>query len=181
MKSGVLAARFGVYFDEMQRCRKAGAYWALLHITVCLPDICAALQSVDGETKGQRYKAWCSSYANDAALTPDERWLMRNNILHQGRASALKGIGRYVGFAFGRPASTGHVDHKRLDRGILHLDVGQLAQEMSASVQVWIEHIENNPATSEASAVQNNLAALVQVQDTPVLLVGQMVNMMKTN
>jgi hypothetical protein len=43
-----LEKAFAVYFDEIERCRRAGAYWALLHVVVALPDICAALESENG-------------------------------------------------------------------------------------------------------------------------------------
>ena len=39
-----LTTAFNVYFDEMTACEKNGCYWALLHLLVSLPDICAALE-----------------------------------------------------------------------------------------------------------------------------------------
>src|SRR6185312_13789342 len=42
-------AAFRVYLDEMERCDKAGCYWALLHLVVVIPDICGALETPGGE------------------------------------------------------------------------------------------------------------------------------------
>ena len=47
---GALDKTFQMYWDDMDRCRAGDAYWSLLHVTVCLPDICAALESDDGRT-----------------------------------------------------------------------------------------------------------------------------------
>lgn len=46
-----LKAAFAVYYSEMDRCEKAGAYWALLHLALVLPDICASLE---GPTRFRR-------------------------------------------------------------------------------------------------------------------------------
>lgn len=157
-----LERRFRTYFDDIQKCVAAGAYWSLLHVVACLPDICAALQAPDGESSGQRYIAWCDTFASDSMLSGAERWRLRCKVLHQGRASTDQ-PGRYTGYAFGKPASTGEVDHKRVDGTVLHLDVGEMAREASKSVTTWIEWLAANPRSSEAGNVRNNLSSMVQV------------------
>src|SRR2546428_896437 len=96
---GSLDKAFQIYWDEMDRCRKHKAYWALLHDTVCLPDICAALQSANGEATGPRYAGWCDQYLVDPIISGAERWEMRCKVLHVGRASISKSK-RYDGFSF---------------------------------------------------------------------------------
>src|SRR5882724_5521019 len=59
---GLLSSRFQSYFEEMERCKNGKAYWALLHIVVCLPDICAALQSARGNSRTKSYISWCERY-----------------------------------------------------------------------------------------------------------------------
>jgi hypothetical protein len=161
-----LEQQFSTYWDEMAKCQKAGAYWALLHVTVCLPDICAALESADGESKGWKYKAWCDRFAADPLLTSEERWHMRNRLLHQGRAKSTGG--RYSGYSFSSPAATGRVDHRRVDGTVLHLDVGELAKEMKEAVQRWIESLDASPKSSKATNVRSNLASMVEVTRTLV-------------
>lgn len=157
-----LEQRFKTYFHDMQKCLSSGAYWSLLHVVVCLPDICAALSSSDGESKGPRYVKWCDRFANDPALTGAERWQLRCKVLHQGRAATGKS-GRYTAYAFGKPAQTGEIDHKRVQGTTLHLDVGELARETTTAVNTWITWIAANPTSSEAKNVNKNLPALVQV------------------
>ena len=157
-----LTAAFQTYWDDMQRCQQAKAYWSLLHVTACLPDICAALQSANGEATRQRYADWCDKYLPNANLSGAERYIMRCKILHQGRASTDK-PGRYTGFAFGQPAASGAADHMRVDGSILHLDVGELARETQHGVEAWIRWLEANPSSPEAINVQKNLPSLVRV------------------
>jgi len=161
-----LNSAFKIYWDEMVRCRKGRAYYALLHLTVCLPDICAALQSANGETKGARYKAWCDQYLTNPKLTGAERWDMRCKVLHQGRASIPPG--RYDGFSFSQPAATGEVDHERLDGKTLILDVGKISDEMKTAVEAWISRLESNLSGADALNTAKNLPSLIQVRQFPL-------------
>ena len=183
LTSGDLDSRFRVYWSEMNRCERAGAYWALLHVTVCLPDICAALQAPDGEAKGKRYVAWCDTFAADPLISGAEWYRMRCKVLHQGRART-DASGRYSGFAFGQPAKTGHVDHKRVDSGILHVDVGCLAVEMKGAVESWIRWLDAHPSSREAIAVEKNVQSLIRVgqsQVKPLSAAAPPFIVMKTN
>jgi hypothetical protein len=164
---GLLDPAFRIYWDEMDRCRSARAYWALLHVTVCLPDICAALQSANGETKGSLYVAWSDQYLVDPVLSGSECWQMRCKVLHQGRSS-IAAQGRYAGFSFAQPAANGQVDHKRLEGTTLVLDVGMLAGEMRAGVERWIRDLELHPSSDVAANTQRNLPSLIQVRQFPL-------------
>ena len=168
LKRGLLHKAFQTYWKDMERCRGAKAYWCLLHVTVCLPDICAALQSTDGESKGNRYIVWCDQWLAHAALSGVERWAMRCKVLHQGRASTGMHK-RYTAFAFGQPHDTGTVDHMRVDSTTLHLDVGALAAETQQAVARWIEWLEANPSSSEARNVEKHLPSLVRVNRAVVM------------
>jgi len=163
---GSLNNAFQIYWDEMHRCTAGKAYWALLHVTVCLPDICAALESKNGKTEGSRYVAWCDKYLIDPALSGSERWQMRCKVLHEGRAS-IAASHRYDGFSFAQPAPKGQVDHMRLVGKTLILDVGVLAAEMKAGVERWIQYLESNPSAPNALHAMANLSSLVQVRQFP--------------
>jgi hypothetical protein len=161
---GTLDDAFTTYWDEMRLCRNTRAYWALLHITVCLPDISAALQSQNGETTAKLYKDWCNLYLNDPLLTGTERYQMRCKVLHQGRAT-IDQPGRYAGFSFGQPAPGGQVDHGRVDGKALNLDVGMLAKDTEAGVKRWIQQLETNPRSPEALNTRRNLKSLIRVRE----------------
>src|SRR5436190_15604438 len=78
-----LTSAFAVYYSEMDRCEKAGAYWALLHLTLVLPDICAALESDPKAKVGTRYIDWCAAhFLSNPRLTAGDRYQMRNAVIH---------------------------------------------------------------------------------------------------
>ncbi len=80
-----LEQAFRVYFAEMERCASAGHHFALLHVIVALPDVCAALED-PGASVMQRYEAWCGRYHRQELLSPVEFYDLRCKLLHQGQA-----------------------------------------------------------------------------------------------
>lgn len=163
LAKGQLDAAFTVYWDEMKRCRQASAYWSLLHVTVCLPDICGALESPNGEASGKRYQSWCSRYLPQQLLTAAERYEMRCIVLHQGRAGLSKTC-RYSGFSFAQPGPNGQTDHGRLEGAVLVVDVDRLSHETETGMRDWIQAVEAAPAGREAINILKNLPSLVKVQ-----------------
>jgi hypothetical protein len=167
LQTGMLGATFCTYWDDMDKCRSAKAYWSLLHVTACLPDICAALQSKNGETNRNKYISWYDQFLQDPMLSGAEMYRMRCKVLHEGRAKTGQ-PGRYSNFSFGQPSDTGVVDHKRKANGVLHVDVGELAREIRDAVERWIETLEGNPNSREAITVEKNLGSLVRVSRVSV-------------
>src|SRR5262245_24113040 len=99
-----LEQAFKTYFDEMERCERAKCYWALLHIVVALPDICAALESKTGDAgKGGPYRAWCNQNFSGRYLSGENRYDIRCALLHQGRTIPSEGCGRYTSYSFIQP------------------------------------------------------------------------------
>jgi hypothetical protein len=167
LKPGDLSKAFKVYWDDAERCCKAKAYWCLLHVTVCLPDVCAALQSPNGKATSQRYEKWCNKYFNPNALTGLERYEIRCKILHQGRARSAN-PGRYSNFSFGQPDASGRVDHLRIDGRTLHLDVVQMYNETRQAIRAWILELEGSGPSAKANSAANNLLSLVRVSNQSV-------------
>jgi len=170
MEPGELKEALSIYWNEAERCREAEALWALLHVTVCIPDICAALR--DGPRKagvvGSTYRKWCDDYLTDpgpsGALTSAARWEMRNKVLHEGTAQVEPKLG-FNGFAFLPPLQPPHRNpHKQILDGTLLIDVVELAEETHAGVDTWISDVEAYLDGSEAQRVGSNLESLVRVR-----------------
>jgi hypothetical protein len=82
------------YIDQLRKTAKAGIPYFTLMGTLALIDICAALNSENGETKGSKFKRWyekhLSSYHSGSNHATDfdaeDCYKLRCRILHQGRA-----------------------------------------------------------------------------------------------
>lgn len=138
---------FKVYTDEVERCKKRECYWALLHLTLSLPDIFNTLEIERlKKTKdiGARYKAWCAQYLSFAmsAIQDEEWWDIRNNVLHQGYTLTKK-TSRLAGFVFCPP---GLNLHKAIDpkTNKMRLDVCLLADEMLGAMDRWLDDLLAN-------------------------------------
>ena len=151
-----LEKAFRPYFKDMQICREKGAGWALLHLVVCMPDICGA---VTGDPQGgQRYREWCDAYLKGGKLTPVERYAIRCMLLHEGTTDAGALVYWFM------PPGSGR--HEELDGNTLYLDVGVLHDEMMAGMRAWFAAVEAGKAKN-ASAVAGNLSKLVRIEVRP--------------
>jgi hypothetical protein len=133
---------FKTYFAEMERCLRHECYWALLHIVVVLPDICAALETKNGQTSGELYQRWCSSYWPSKRLSPEQRWSIRCALLHQGRAVLRTG----ESLSYIRPAPPGSRVHEYLDptEKNITLEVDKLAAEVRKAIHAWASDLQKN-------------------------------------
>jgi hypothetical protein len=75
---------FDDILQQAEAALRARLYLPALFTTLTLPDICAAIDSVNGETCGDRYEAWVDTYLPDYESA--ELWKLRCRLLHQGTA-----------------------------------------------------------------------------------------------
>src|SRR5271165_3788769 len=69
---------FALYTGEIQRCEDAKCYWALLHLLLAIPDVCASLEADPDEQVGDRYVRWCQRYLPSSTVSGADRFQMRN-------------------------------------------------------------------------------------------------------
>jgi hypothetical protein len=167
LKPGQLNDAFQVYWRDMRTCRRYRAYWALLHVTICLPDICAALESESGRAKRKKYESWCERYLKHPKLSGAERYDMRCIVFHEGR-TVTEEQGRYEMYSFRQPTDAGQADHMRVDGNTLHVDVDRLSQEVQNGVGRWIKEMEAESSGHRGQYVAANLSSLVRVEPTRV-------------
>jgi hypothetical protein len=143
-----LRKAFAVYYTEMDRCEAAGALWALLHLAIVLPDICAALKAVPTAKVGSRYVDWCEAhFPNDPRLTAGDRFQMRNAVLHEGttlptnRAADARQRTRYSSFSFVEPGAVNVEVHQNIspDGTNVTINVKALADETRKAMDHWFD------------------------------------------
>jgi hypothetical protein len=160
-----LEEAFGVYFDEMARCDSAGCYWALLHLLVSMPDVCAALEVGHLSPVGQRYMDWCvANFPSDPRLTPADRYQMRNRVLHEGSTLTTQPHSQYTSISFVDPASTNEHVHLLVsgDGNNLAVNIKDLADDTRMAMRKWFAVIESDLARNQC--VEQNLPRLARRQ-----------------
>ncbi len=158
-----LEQAFQTYFEEMKKCAEAECYWALLHLVVVMPDICASLEHEEGDTTGETgrcYEDWCRRYWSSAAISPERRWKIRCALLHQGR-TVLKD-GDTVSYI--RPAPPGSRIHEYVDshEGNTTLEVDKLAAEVKTGIRTWFDDLQKSENRKQLFNVERYLPWLAR-------------------
>lgn len=110
---------------------------------LALPDMCAALQSQNGQTSGSKYKNWVRTHLSDKyeRLDPDELYKLRCSFLHQGTTSTLK----YQRVVFCAPDSGFHIHNTTMatpEGAAMFLDLPTFCHDMLLAVAGWRASVE---------------------------------------
>jgi hypothetical protein len=166
-----LTRDFEVYFREIDSCLQQRCYWALLHILLSLPDICAALEN-PAEAVGKRYVRWCNdNMPSHANVSSGDRYQMRNAVLHQGtslppnRTKESTERSSYRAFSFVDPQNFQGAIHQTVSGGsggVLNMDVSELAKDTRTAMENWFRRLQSD--SKRMTAVERNLPTLVRLQ-----------------
>jgi hypothetical protein len=165
---------FELYFEEMEACARSGCYWALLHMVVTLPDVCAALEHPE-QPSSVRFVTWCAeNFSTDGRLGPLDRFQLRNAVLHEGttlptdRSRTQTKPTQYSSFSFVEPGqdSAGlhclvNEDPRRSGKN-LTINYKHLADETQGAMRRWFGVLAGDPARS--ARVEANLGVLARRQ-----------------
>jgi hypothetical protein len=125
-----------------------------------LPDICAALESEDGETKKERYRAWYDLWLGPRypMITSNDLYRLRSGVVHQG-IFGPNGM-QYNRIVFMLPGRAKlHCCISSIDNNseaVLQLDADTFCLDMIGSVRSWLA------SKSTDASVQKNLPRLLQ-------------------
>lgn len=142
--------------DEIMNCLRKQLWYAAVVLTLILPDVCAALESPDGRTSKNRYKAWYETWLRHKydMVRAEDLYLLRCGVAHQGklRHPAMQ----YERIFFTLRSRSGFFAHKnRVDKA-LNLDLVMFCKDVIDSVEAWYSNKQND------LNVRMNLSHLVQ-------------------
>ena len=169
---------FALYIEEIDGCERAKCYWALLHILLALPDVCASLETDPASAKpnvGNRYVDWCAAYLpSSAAVSGSDRYQMRNALLHSGSTTA-QNLGKthhtnYVHFSYVDPETfdvSAH-DTTNPNRTILNVHVAAMAAETKQALESWFNALQSD--SSKMFSVEQNIGRLTRRQPKRIVV-----------
>lgn len=155
-----------IILSQIDHALKVRLYYLAVTASLTLPDICAALESRDGESKGSRYKAWCNTWAARRfdLMDGDIMWALRNGVVHQGVLSKKsKRYDRIIFTIHGGIHNCISEGNAGIAESALTLDATTFCRDMIASVQEWYE------AKKDDEAVVANLPRLLQFRPGGVM------------
>ena len=145
---------------EVEQALSNGLYYLAVSVALALPDICAALESADGQASGPKYKAWYRQWIGDlgTVLTPNDCYSLRCGVVHQGRFGHRNMQFSRVIFVLPNPSlniGTARV----ITNDALNLGAVGFCQTMIEAVSQWAEATKTHPN------VIANLPRLVQMRE----------------
>jgi hypothetical protein len=153
---------------EVEAALRAGLYYAAIVMALTLPDICAALESPDGQSTAARYKTWFDAWLAPEypSLTANDIYSLRCGVVHQGRLGHENMQYARVMFAVPNPRQI--VLHNNIFNDVLNLYATTFCRDVNAAVLRWFE------AKRDDATVQAHLPRLVQFreQGMPPYIVG---------
>jgi len=159
---------FAMYLAEMASCEAHNCWWALLHMLVAIPDICAALE---GRPQGpKRYVDWCDQNFATSSLSPGDRYQMRCALLHEGTTLPAQGrthATNYTVFSFIDPRASQTVeqlveDDRTRQGKMCTVNVKWLADGTRGALQTWFSRIASDQVLNPL--VEANLPKLATIK-----------------
>ncbi len=173
-----LKSAFSVYLHEIENCENAKCYFALLHIILTIPDICAGLESDPLGPKinmNERYTNWCTlNLSKNKNINADDLFQMRNALFHDGSSTAgntgKTHQTKYIHFSYLDPDTFGIEFHGTTDpqNKILNVHIDQLVSDMKKGLEKWFGEVASNLIKS--SYVQANIHLLIRKQKKEIII-----------
>ncbi|MFE6135595.1 hypothetical protein [Bacillus sp. NPDC057893] len=127
-------------FNEIERGLDAGVYHLSLGMALCIPDICAALQSEDGKANGNKYREWYNRYVGDKfRMSAADCYYFRCSFLHQGSTQHEKSNYKRIIFVEPNPA---FFFHNNVIDDVLNIDLVQFCRGLIDSARKWLAEVK---------------------------------------
>jgi hypothetical protein len=170
-----LRGDFALYVEEMERCEAMKCYWALLHILLSIPDVCASLEASQGSEVGDRYVAWCTKHLpQNPVVSGADRYQMRNALLHAGSTTSQnfgkKHQTEYRHFSYVDPQGFDVSVHDTTspDGTILNVHVLSMAAETKLALENWFNALQRDSVAM--SRVEQNIGHLSRRQPKRIVM-----------
>jgi hypothetical protein len=179
-----LRNNFALYIEEIERCENAKCYWALLHVLLALPDVCASLETDTASAKkslvGERYVDWCEAYfPKSPTVSGDDRYQMRNALLHSGSTTA-QNLGKthhtgYAHFSFVDPDTFDVSVHDTTNQShtVLNVHIAAMAAETKQALESWFIALQGDPTKmSRVTRLQSKRILVTQSNGSQIERTG---------
>jgi hypothetical protein len=145
------------FFEQVEAAGEGRLYYIALMAALAVPDICAAMESDDGQATGTRYRAWFDRHVAPrygSQLTGEDCYRFRCSMLHQG--GAQHPASDYSRIVFIEPGATTNVFHNNVMNDALKLDVRLFCRDMAEAGLAWL------PAAEQTENYTRNYPRFVQ-------------------
>lgn len=132
------------FLQQIEKALSYNLYYIALQSTLTLPDICGALQSIDGTATKTKYIDWYNTYfLRKTFLSADDCYYFRCSNVHQGKTTHQNST--YSRILFVEPSEKKSIVlNNNIINGALNIDVNIFCTDMIASVRNWLTLVKND-------------------------------------
>jgi len=141
---------------QIRTASATGLYYVALFPSLSLPDICGAIESLDGGATGPKYMAWFDKWVapNYAGrLSGQDCYYYRCSLLHQGTTQHPRST--YARIIFVEPTVRGLQMHNNIMNDALNIDVRVFCEDILQGVEAWL------PSAEQLSHFAANVAKFI--------------------
>jgi len=131
--------------DQIEKGLEAKLYHLSLFAALAVPDICGAIETVDGEASQAKYIKWFDEHLQskyNTSFNGELCYYFRCSLLHQGSSQHPKS--NYKRIMFIEPNSMLSVHLSSLN-GAYFIDIKDFCNDMIEACKKWLQKVEINP------------------------------------
>jgi len=132
--------------DQIRAANNANLYYVALLSSLTLPDICAALESDNGEASKAKFIAWFDTHIApryNGFLDGKSCYFFRCSMMHQGSTQHPRS--RYSRVIFLEPGTSGMTFHNNILNDALNIDVRIFCEDVCLTVERWWPNASMQP------------------------------------
>jgi len=124
--------------EQIRASNAASLYYVSLISALALPDICAALESDNGQASKEKYVSWINTHVApryNGFLDGETCYYFRCSMLHQGSTQHPRGP--YSRIIFVEPDQSGVVLHNNIMNDALNIDIRIFCEDLCRAAENW--------------------------------------------
>jgi hypothetical protein len=143
--------RVDTILNEIEGALECGLYYLAVTSALTLPDICAALESPNGTTSKQSYKAWYDTWLAPKypSIASGDMYTLRCAVVHEGTLGHSHSNMQYVRIVFvltdGAPHCGFFYGNAGEEEYALSVHAGRFCKDIIDSVRQWYEAKKGDP------------------------------------
>ena len=135
------------FTDSIRKAVEDKNWFAGLFLALCMPDICATIETPNDTNVGERYKRWfntnlASTYV--PMFSADDCYYFRCSCLHQGLDSHVRLAHDRIHFI--TPPPRNNIVHRNKINNVLQMQIDIFCNDVANAVDSWYENIAKNDA-----------------------------------
>jgi hypothetical protein len=132
------------FIGQIKQASDAGLYLVALMTALTLPDMLAALSSMNGRATGEKYRAWLQKYLGQSAEVAAQLWGFRCSLLHQGSPYPHGGFDRIAFVEPGGPLEVHYSSTQVGEDRVAWLSVPMFVDDMQRAAEDWLSKHEGS-------------------------------------